>query len=87
MADEDQSRESESTHERNKKRKRSPMASPRPSTMTLRSRFKKRKLNEEESGSVEGSSYFRYEIIEKKGGKFLVPVRYSVRHQEGCADP
>ena len=26
-----------------------------------------------------GSSYIRYEIIEKKGKQYLVPVRYSIR--------
>lgn len=46
--------------------------------MTLRSRFKQRKLNEEVKEEP-GSSYIRYEIIDKKGKQFLVPVRYSIR--------
>jgi len=51
--------------------------------MTLRSRFKKRKLNEgddeEEKIDTTGASYLRYEIIEKRGKQFVVPVRYSIR--------
>ena len=62
--------------------------------MALRSRFKKRKLNEEDDVTEEpqeditynpdaaatgGASYIRYEIIEKKGVQFVVPVRYSIR--------
>ena len=75
-----------------KKRKRSPFASPRnPPAMTLRS-YKKRKINNEDINSqanenMEGASYFRYEIIEKKDIKYLVPVRYSIRNQEGNPDP
>ena len=34
-------------------------------------------LNREEIG---GASYLRYEIVEKKGQKILVPVRYSIRN-------
>lgn len=64
-------------------------------TMTLRSRFKKRKLNNEDEDCVsqidedatycnggenaQGASYIRYEIIEKKGKQIVVPVRYSIR--------
>ena len=29
-----------------------------------------------------GASYIRYEIIEKKGKQFVVPVRYSIRRQQ-----
>ena len=57
--------------------------------MSLRSRFKQRKLNdgeeeeklnrEETCADQGGSSYIRYEIIDKKGKQMLVPVRYSIR--------
>ena len=30
---------------------------------------------------VKGASYVRYEVLEKKGSKILVPVRYSIRNQ------
>jgi hypothetical protein len=33
------------------------------------------------SEPVGGASYLRYEIVEKKGTKILVPVRYSIRNQ------
>lgn len=61
--------------------------------MTLR---KKRKVNEGEDITEEpeedltynpdaannnGASYIRYEIIEKKGKQYVVPVRYSIRRQ------
>lgn len=88
-----------------KKRKRSPSASSAVSQltargMTLRSRFKKRKLNESDDDQEDmtemqedltynpdaansgGASYIRYEIIEKKGKQFVVPVRYSIRRQQ-----
>jgi len=29
---------------------------------------------------VKGASYVRYEVLEKKGSKVLVPVRYSIRN-------
>ena len=67
--------------------------------MTLRSRFKKRKLNNEDEEQVsqidedatycnvgenaQGASYIRYEIIEKKGKQMVVPVRYSIRRTKG----
>ena len=60
--------------------------------MTLRSRIKQRKLNDRGTESdVEevkhqsdikedgGASFIRYEIIEKRGKQYLVPVRYSIR--------
>lgn len=49
--------------------------------MTLRSKYKKRKLNNEqaESEAIQGASYIRYEIIEKRGQQVLLPVRYSIR--------
>lgn len=34
---------------------------------------------EEKKEDLGGSSYIRYEIIDKKGKQFLVPVRYSIR--------
>ena len=49
--------------------------------MRLRSMVKCRKLNSEVADEVGGASYFRYEMIEKKGEKILVPVRYSIRHK------
>jgi hypothetical protein len=48
--------------------------------MQLRRRNKELRLNEDMYESKEGASYFRYEVIEKKGSKILVPVRYSVRN-------
>lgn len=33
-----------------------------------------------QTGQVGGASYVRYEVIEKKGEKVLVPVRYSIRN-------
>ena len=30
---------------------------------------------------VAGASYLRYEVLEKKGQKVLVPIRYSIRNQ------
>jgi hypothetical protein len=64
--------------------------------MTLRSRHKRLRGNEEDNLSIteepqedltynpdaansNGASYIRYEIIEKKGKQFVVPVRYSIR--------
>ena len=63
------------------------------SGMTLRPRNKMRRLNggisedgEEEdmtynpdAANTAGASYIRYEIIDKKGKQFVVPVRYSIR--------
>ena len=77
-----------------KKRKLSPSMKSGISGMTLRSRFKKRKLNGEEEDesrsqfgmdddqAMQGSSYIRYEVIEKKGKQYLVPVRYSIRRAQ-----
>lgn len=81
-----------------KKRKQMSQNSEAP-TMTLRSRFKKRKLNNEDEEQVsqidedatycnagenaQGASYIRYEIIEKKGKQMVVPVRYSIRRTKG----
>jgi hypothetical protein len=85
-----------------KKRKRSPSATSFISQvtaiggMTLRSRHKRLRGNEEDNVSIteepqedltynpdaansNGASYIRYEIIEKKGKQFVVPVRYSIR--------
>lgn len=74
-----------------KKRKRSPSVKSGASqvTMTLRSRYKKLRPNEQNDNddmvsviggdAPMGASYIRYEIIEKKGKQFLVPVRYSIR--------
>ena len=45
--------------------------------MTLRSKYKKRRIENEQEA---GASYLRYEMIEKKGQKFLQPVRYSIRN-------
>ena len=33
------------------------------------------------TNQIKGASFVRYEIIEKKGQKILVPVRYSIRNQ------
>lgn len=63
--------------------------------MTLRPR-KQRKLNEDEIteepqedltynpdvANSNGASYIRYEIIDKKGKQYVVPVRYSIRRQK-----
>jgi len=35
---------------------------------------------EAQTGQVGGASFVRYEVIEKKGQKVLVPVRYSIRN-------
>jgi hypothetical protein len=58
--------------------------------MTLRSRAKKFRPNEVEDDDdnvsqiggpdiPQGASYIRYEMVEKKGKQYLVPVRYSIR--------
>lgn len=38
------------------------------------------KLEQLNTNEVKGASFVRYEIIEKKGQKILVPVRYSIRN-------
>jgi hypothetical protein len=65
--------------------------------MLLRSKVKRRRLNEHEESvtfpqvrsqtsgienNLEGASYLRYDILKKKEGKFLVPIRYSIRNLE-----
>lgn len=59
---------------------------PTPSQMTLRSKYKKRRLDGEQSVTNQtidlGASYLKYELIKRKSGKFLVPVRYSIRNSE-----
>ena len=68
-----------------------------PSSMTLRKRVKKNPEPEVQviapeepvsklqfslaTNEVHSASYLRYEIIEKRGQKILVPVRYSIRNQ------
>ena len=47
--------------------------------MQLRPRNRQRKLNPDIEEESTGSSYIRYEVIEKKGTQYLVPVRYSIR--------
>ena len=49
-------------------------------SMVLRS--KKMRLNPYDKEEVEGASYIRYEVIDKKGIKTLVPVRYSIRNAD-----
>jgi len=34
-----------------------------------------------QTNAILGASFVRYEILEKKGQKILVPVRYSIRNQ------
>jgi len=52
---------------------------------------KEEKKEEEEEGRLSlglvadqdklgGASYLKYEVVEKKGQKILVPVRYSIRN-------
>lgn len=69
--------------------------------MTLRPRHKKFKPNEsvdedltEEDKQQDltynaevngGASYIRYEILDKKGKQYVVPVRYSIRRQAAAA--
>lgn len=48
--------------------------------MMLRS--KRMRLDPLDKSEVEGASYIRYEVIDKKGLKSLVPVRYSIRNAD-----
>ena len=72
-----------------KKRKRSEVMTP--TSMVLRSKVKRRKIEGEEmmgfpkrtssNSNLNGASYLKYDIVEKKDGrKTLVPVRYSIRN-------
>jgi hypothetical protein len=35
---------------------------------------------------AEGASYMRYELVEKKGEKVIMPVRYSIRRNDPKAN-
>jgi len=51
--------------------------------MRLRTRRKKVELDQQKQQQAhQGASFIRYEIIEKRGQKKLVPVRYSIRNEE-----
>lgn len=67
-----------------------------PSSMTLRKRVKRNPepenqpepIKEEDqltfnpqASELQSASYVRFEIVEKRGQKILVPVRYSIRNQ------
>lgn len=36
-------------------------------------------MNLEQATKTEGASYMKYSLVEKKGEKVIMPVRYSIR--------